>query len=184
MDLFEVKNDMVTFSPQALTLEAFNNLWKRDKSKGKTVAIAEMAAVYFFADYKSDFSTVMDPEEKLTLVKSMIVGMPKTWKNDKVFDQAVEFYKEMQQTISTILLEDARFAIGKVSKFLRDIDLDEVDRNGKPINDVKKIADTLGNINKITESLAKLEEQVKKDILEKSDKLRGNKPKAIFEDGI
>jgi len=184
MELFEIKKDIVTFSPQALTLEPFHKLWVRDTSKDKSVAVAELAAIYFYADYKSDFSTIVHPEEKLEMIKSVVVGLPDNWVNDETFDEAVSFYKEMQKTISTILLEDARQAVSTVSSFLRTIDLNEVDGKGKPVHDVKKVADTLGNINRITESLAKLEEQVKKDILEKADKLRGNKPKAVFEDGL
>ena len=184
MELFELKNGEVTFAPQAIQLMPFNALWKRDKSKDKRVAVAELAAVYFYADYKSDFSTIVDEQERLELVSQLVIGLPSGWKPDKQFNEAVDFYKQSQRTISTILLEDSRNAVAKVSKYLKEIDLDQVDAKGHKVNDIKKIADTLGNINRITESLAKLEEQVKKDILEKSDKLRGNRPKSIFEDGI
>ena len=182
MDLFEIKEGQVTFSPQALTLSPFAKLWERDKKKGKSVAIAEMAALYFYADYKSDFSEIYNPTEKLNIIKSVIVGMDDNWKPDKVFKEAVDFYKSRQETVSTILLGDARNAVDKISRFLRGINLnDEV--NGRPKHDIKKIADTLGNLSRITESLQKLEEQVKKE-LQEEESMRGGHAKAIFEDGI
>jgi hypothetical protein len=182
MDLFEIKEGQVTFSPQALTLSPFAKLWERDKKKGKPVAIAEMAALYFYADYKSDFSEIYNPTEKLNIIKSVIVGMDDSWKPDKVFKEAVDFYKSRQETVSTILLGDARNAVDKISRFLRGINLNE-EVNGRPKHDIKKIADTLGNLSRITESLQKLEEQVKKE-LQEEESMRGGHAKAIFEDGI
>ena len=182
MELFEIKEGQVAFSPQALTFIAFAKLWKRDKKKGKPIAVAEMAAVYFYADYKSDFSEIYNPQEKLDVIKSVVTGIPSDWEPDALFYEAVDFYKSRQETVSTILLGDARNAVDKISRFLREVNLNE-EVNGKPKHDVKKIADTLGNLSRITESLQKLEEQVKKELQEK-ESMRGGHEKAIFEDGI
>jgi hypothetical protein len=184
MELFQIDNDQVVFSPQALMLEPFNKLWKRDKKKGKPIAHAEMAALYYYMDYKSDFSTMLDDTEKLELIKSVIIGMPADWEPDELFKAACKFYQEMQETHSTLLLQDAQYAVTSVRKFLRSLDMQEVDERGKPIHDLKKIIDSLGQINKVTESLMELEEQVKKQIQKKQDTIRGGRAKADFEDGI
>lgn len=184
MELFEIKNDQVAFSPTALTLKPFNAIWKRDKTKGKKIANAELAALYFYVDYKSDFSTMLDDDEKLKLIKSVIIGMDKDWEPDKVFEEACSFYAKNQETPATLLLEDAHYAIASVRKFLRDINMSETDDKGKYVHDVKKITDTLGGLHKVTESLFELQEQVKKQLQSKTDTLRGGKEKAIFEDGI
>ena len=42
---FEIENDQVKFLPEALMLEPFRKLWKRDKAKGKPVAYAELDTV-------------------------------------------------------------------------------------------------------------------------------------------
>ena len=174
MELFEIKDDQVTFSPEALTLRPFRAIWDKDKSKGKKKAMAEMSAVYFYADYKSDFAEILDKQEKLEVIKSVVVGMPKDWEPSDKFDEAVEFYKERQQTITTVLLEDAKMAISKVSKFLRDVDLDETD--------IKKVSDVLGNLPKTVETINALENSVKKE-MQQADTMRGGHTKAIFEDG-
>jgi hypothetical protein len=183
MQLFEIKDDLITFSPLALSLKPFRKLWDRDKKQGKPLANAELSAVYFFADYKSDFSEILDDNEKIETIRSVIIGIPKDWVPDSIFFEAVDFYKDRQHTITTILLEDAKSAVSKISSYLRNVDLEEVDNNGKPLHDVKKIADTIGNLSKITESISKLEEQVKKE-LQSKDSIRGGHSKAIFEDGV
>lgn len=183
MELFEIKEDQIVFSPTALMLMPFRALWTRDKSKGKMVANSELAAVYYFTDYKSDFSTMLDDLEKLALIKTVIVGMDPNWTPDQLFKDACTFYARMQETHATLLLQDAQYAVASVRKFLRNLDMEE-EINGKPKHDIKKVIDSLGSLNNVTESLFKLQEQVKKQIQSKNEVLRGGKEKAIFEDGI
>lgn len=182
MELFEVKDDNVTFSPIALTLKPFRALWDRDKTKGKKKAIAELAAVYFYADFKSDFGDILDPEEKREVIASFVIGLDSKWKPDAKFETAVDFYKERRNTVSTVMLEDAKLAVGKISKFLRNVDLSEQDEHGKFVYDVKKVNDVIGTLPKTLETLANLDKVVKKEI-QSSDQMRGGHTKAIFEDG-
>lgn len=182
MELFEIKDDQVTFSPVALSLKPFRAIWDKDKTKGKKKAMAEMAAVYFFADYKSDFAEILDPTEKLDVIKTVIVGMPKDWEPSQHFDEAVEFYKERQQTITTVLVDDAKAAIAKISSFLRNVDLQETDEQGKFVYDVKKINDVIGGLPKTVETVNSLENTVKKE-MQQADSMRGGHKKSIFEDG-
>ena len=183
MNLFTLINDNITFSEEALALKPFHDLWKRDKSKGKIVATAELSTVFFLADFKSDFSDIVDEEERLTQVKSYIVGLPEDWKPDEVFNKAVEFYKERQKTISLKLLESARRAMDKISKYFDTVDLHAVDKQGKLLFNVSQFSTTIKNAGEMTESLRKLEQQVKKELTEKKGNV-GSKNKNVFEDGI
>lgn len=182
MELFEIKDDLVTFSPQALSLKPFKALWDKDKSKGKKKAIAELSAVYYYADYKSDFAEILDPQAKLETIQTVIVDLPKDWKPDSKFDEAVEFYKERQQTVTTILYDDAKSAIAKISSFLRDVDLQEKDDRDNFVHDIKKINDVIGGLPKTVETISKLEDLVKKEI-QQNNTLRGGHSKNTFEDG-
>lgn len=183
MELFEIKDDQISVAPGALMLAPFAALWKRDKSKGKKKALAELSAVFFYSDFKSDFAEIMDPKEKLETIRSFIIGMDGKWEPDDKFFEAVDFYKERQETVSTKILEDAKHAIGKISKFLRDIDLAETDEHGKFVYDVKKVNDVIGGLPKTVETIASLERTVKKEQQSK-DSLRGGHEKALMEDGI
>lgn len=182
MNLFEVKNHIVTWSPVALTLEPLKVLWERDKSKNKEVATAELAALWYFADYNSDFSNMLDEEERLRQIKLMVKALPANWKPDDQFTWAVGFYREMSETVSTKLLEDSRKAVDKLSKFLRTVDLSAEDKSGKPKYNAKQLADTIKQIPFITRALKDLEEEVRKERTEGSRKLRAGKTKSSWMD--
>jgi hypothetical protein len=183
MELFEVKEGILTFAPQALALKPFKKLWTRDRKKNKPLANAELAAVYFYVDYKSDFSDIFDPKEKLEIIRDWVDGLPDDWKPDSVFDEACAFYEERQKTMYTELLEAAGVAIDKLSKYFRNIDLEERDMNNKPVHDAKKVKDNLAGLGKLIKDHKELEQEVKKDLQKKTAR-RGGKEKSMFEAGI
>lgn len=183
MQLFELKDYNLTFSPQALELKAFKALWDRDKTKDKKRALAELSYVYFFSDYKSDFIDILDETTRHSEIVLNLSGLPKEWKPDDKVKDAIRFYTETSETISTRLLEDSRKAVNKVSDFLKNVDLNLVDKNGKPIHDVARITQAIKSVPTMTKALKDLEEQVKKE-KDAESSLRGSKEKSIFEDGI
>lgn len=183
MELFELNNGVVTYSPIALTLEPFKVLWKRDRSKDKSIAILELSYVYYFTDYKSDFSDIIDQREKSKEIIKVLFPKDTKWKPDDKVQTAIEFYRERSETITTRLLENAMMAVHKISTYLSSVDLTEVDDRGKLVHDAKKVADTVGALDKLIDSLAKVEEKVKKEKQVK-DKMRGSTEKKLFEDGI
>src|SRR3990167_1755919 len=183
MELFNIVNDNISYSETALLLKPFRTLWDRDKSKGKVLANAELAIVYFYSDFKSDFYDMLDEAEKLEQIKSYVVGLPKDWEPDEVFNEAVKFYKERSQTLSTKLLDSARKGVDKISKYLENVDLDKVDKQGKLLFNAKQFSDTIKGAGDMTESLNKLEQQVKKELTEKKNSI-GQKTMNVFENGI
>lgn len=182
MELFELKNGALTFSPVALSLQPFKDLWTRDKSRNKTVAISELSYVYFFADYKSDFIDIVDLKEREIEIIKVLFPKDK-WKPDPKVMVAIDFYKERSETITTKLLENAMLGVHKISTYLSEVDLTDTDDRGKPLHDSKKVADTIGALDKLVDSLTKIEEKVKKERQVK-DKMRGSVEKKLFEDGI
>lgn len=182
MNLFELKNDIVTFSPQALVLKPFKALWDRDKKKGKPVAMAEMSYIYYFCDYRSDFRDIVDEETRHEQLVEL-VDLPEGWKIDEKVRDAIELYDKLQESIAIQSLNAAKVAIDKVNKFLLNVDLKEKDKGGKPIYKPKDIDDSVGKIHTRLSQLAKVEEEVKKQIEAKADN-QGSITPALFEDGI
>jgi len=183
MDLFELKDYRLVFSPQALAVGAFKDLWDRDKSKDKKRANAELSFIYFYCDFKSDFGNILDDEERMQQIIINLSDLKDGWKIDKTVQTAIDFYKERQETVSTKLLDDARYAVKELSSFLRKVDLELLDDKGKPIYDAKKIADTISNLSKVVDSLAALEDRVKKE-QDAGASMRGGRTKGMFEDGL
>lgn len=183
MNLFEIKNDVITYSNEALMLKPFRLLWDRDKSKTKSIAMAELSALFFYADYKSDFSDLLDEEEKLKQIISYVVGMPEDWTPDEDFNKAVEFYKERSKTISTKLLEDGRIGVNKVSDYIRNVDLQSTDKIGRLKFNAKQYGEVIKSLDEMTEALDKLDKRVKKEQMEKKSS-SGSRNFNLFEDGI
>lgn len=184
MELFEVdQNNNVTFSPEALTLAPFKKLWTRDRNRQKKNAIEQLAYIYFMCDYKSDYNNIRDLEERSRIVQEACISHPEIFKEDSAIKQAMEFYIKRSQTVSMTLLENARDSVDRLSNFLATIDFSELDAKGSLKYNPKQLSDTIASLGKLVDSLAALEEQVKKEISAKSELLKGGKEKSILEDG-
>jgi hypothetical protein len=183
MQLFELKDYNLTFSPQALSLKPFKALWDRDKSKDKKRATAELSYIYFFADYKSDFANILDPEDRTREIVTNLSEIKENWEPDAKVQEALDFYNERQKTITTVLLDNARHAVNELSQFLRNVDLELLDERGKPIYDAKKIADTISNLGRVVDSVNSLEDKVKRE-KDEAATMRGGRSKGLFEDGL
>lgn len=186
MNLFELKNHVVTFSPQALLLAPFKVLWQRDKSKSKEVAVEELAYIWYMEDHRSDFFVIFDEEERATDIKTLI-NLPKGWKEDKEVKEARKFYSEKSSSIAVKMLKNSITLISKINKLLGELDPSEtyIDRQGveKYKHDIKKMVETLDKVPDVLESLDKTYKQVQKQ-LEEDSGMRGSKVKSEFEEGI
>jgi hypothetical protein len=181
MNLFEIENNVVVFSPQALLIKPFKDIWDSDKTKDKSKASKYLAFIYYMADQRSDFMHILDEEERAQEIKKFI-DLPASFKgNTKMYLKALEFYKEISETTSTRLLTSTRLVIKKISEFLDNIDMNERDpKSMKPIHDIGKITSSVEKIPKLIKALNEVEKEVVK---EKELKVQsGNKTSAMFED--
>jgi hypothetical protein len=184
MKLIELKNYTLTISPEAFALRVFRKLWDRDKTKTKDRAYAEMSYVFFMEDFRSDFSGILDEQDRREEVMKQIV-LPKGWKEDKLVKDALDYYREQNDKIYAIgFVRDAQFAMDKIRQYFREVDLQAVDKNGKPIHDISKLDRVLGNSASLLKNLTELESQVKQALQAEKSNVRGGKEKSIFEDGI
>jgi hypothetical protein len=184
MELIQMKDWSLSVAPQALTLAPFKELFDRDKSKEKKRAVAEISFIYFYCDFKSDFRQILDEDiRKFEILKS-IDGLPDKWEIDELVQNAINFYRDRQKTVSMTLLEDAESAAKKVSDFYKDVDLEERDlKSGKLIHDPKKVLDSIKVVPDTIKALRKVREEVMKDI-QPSSSARGSIEKNIFEDDL
>ena len=106
--------------------------------------------------------------------------MSKDWQPDKLVEEAMEFYNKFKPT-SALLLEDTRFAIDKLRKLLREIDLGQTDSNGKPIYTLNTITATIKQVPSLVKDLDEAERSIAKEIAQ-SDKVRGAQTKSMYED--
>ena len=177
--LFKYEGYKLNISEEALLLKPFKEIWQRDKSKSKDKALQELGYIYFMSDPRSDYQYLVDEEERSKAIKDG-EGIDSKWKPDKVVLDAIAFYKSFKPT-SALLLEDTRFAVDKLRKLLREIDLTEVDDKGKPIYTLNTITATIKQIPSLVKDLDEAEKAIAKEIME-SDKVRGAQEKSMYED--
>jgi hypothetical protein len=175
MEILDLKNDVVSIHPAALQLPCFNSLWLRDKTKTKTKALKELSYIYFIADYKSDFSDIIDEKERKEEVSKLF-----EIQEDALITECIEFYKERQQTISMHLLQAAKLGVNKIKQYIETVDLTELDDKGKPVHDVSKLNMIIARLGDTIEGIRKLEEIVAKEI-EDNTRVRGGNQLGMFE---
>lgn len=174
MNLFELKDYVLIFSPQALSLKPFKDIWNADKTKNKEHAINELSLIYYMADHRSDYSDICNEEDRLkTIVEN--IQFKKGYKVPKRIFDAIEFYRSRSETTSSRLLDVAKLAVRKIENHIRTVTLD--DKN------LKTIYSSVTDLSSLSESIDKLEEQIRKQQDKKSN-ARGSIEKADLEDGI
>ena len=177
--LFKYEGYEVSIEPEALVLAPFKALYDRDKKKDKSMAMQELAYIYFMGDPRSDYQYVVDPEVRSKeIIKGL--GMPDKWKPDAAVKRALTFYESFKP-ISAGLLEDTRYVVNKLRSELRRMDFDERDDKGKPVHTLQSITATLKQIPGLARDLDEAERTLSKDIIAES-KARGSQTKALLED--
>ena len=176
--LFDMKDGKFIVNPERLIIPPFREIWERDKTKTKEVAIAELSFVYFVADFESPYANFPE-DERLERVKADFLTKYKV-RGDELLNRAIAKYQEFQSTHSMRLLKSAQSAADKMSGYFKSVDFTAQSDDGKLLYVAKDVATTLGNVGKIIESLDKVEEKVKKEI-KTEVKIRGGGKASPYE---
>ena len=181
MKLFKYEGYRIVISEEALLLKPFKKIWDRDKTKNKEKAYMELGFIYFYCDPRSDYQYLTDEEERLKAIKEG-EGIPDKWSPDNIVKEAMNFYNGFKPT-SALLLEDTRYAVDKLRKLLRDIDLTQTDDKGKPIYTLNTITATIKQVPSLVKDLDDAEKAIAKESMMAS-KMRGQGEKTIMEDSL
>lgn len=181
MKLFKLEGYNLTISEEAYMLKPFKEIWKRDKSRNKDIALQELAYIYFMEDSRSDYQVYTDREERSKQVK-LGEGIRDEWSPDKLVQDAQEFYASFKSE-SALLLEDLKAAVNTLRKgMITQEELADIDPEKKPAI----LNNYAGVISKMTDLAAKIDETEKKMAKDTimSDRVRGSVEKAMFEDDL
>lgn len=153
----------------------------KDKKNGKEQILKELGYLYFYYNPESDFASQTNDSLRHDEVLQY-VNLPNNWKADKLFENIVSIYNGVE-TLTDKLLKTARLATDKLNIQLAKIDLDEKDKSGKPIYNLKQFNETIKQLPDTMEALDKAEKMYIRNKAEKTN-LKGGKEKSIYEDGI
>lgn len=126
----EENNEVVVHKKQCLQIPEFKALFDRDKGckqdpKGRhqIVACGELKYIYYYNDPRSEFFNTPIGASQNTVMD--LAGLPANWKTDKVFDKAVDKYKELQRLSSAgkayFSADAALYDLGEDTKMLSEI---------------------------------------------------------------
>lgn len=178
MKLFKYEGYKVVVSEEALSIKAFRELVKRDRSQNKDRAFMELSFIYFFADPRSDFAYLIDDESREEEIKIQ-QGFPADWYPDSKVLNAIKVYQELTVTTASLTLLDLRHLINEIRGYMRSVKL-TTDTEPKEVASLVAIGDKLPGL---LEKFFKVEKLLTNEI-EENGKMKANKIKKVAEDGF
>jgi len=180
MELFDIENNRLKLSPTNLYIPPFRSIWERDKTKGKEKANAELAYVTFLCNMSrqnpyNGYSDII----KESKIKKDLFG-DKNWEPDDLVKEAINKYKEMQETTNSRLLKSAKNGAQKLADYFDKVDFNLMDNYGRPVYSAKEYSANLKEVGNIVKSLSQLEKQVEKEQIEASE-ARGGTEIGMYE---
>jgi len=176
-----MRNYSLWIRPEAYALVPFKKIWQRDKVQRKPKAPIELAFVYYYADYRSDFKHIEDKDERIRQI-ALSLGLPEKYKPDSVIWEAIAFYESLTETQSMRLLKAVRKSMVKLTEYFESVDFLEVDKHNKPVHDINKYRSMLIQLKDMVTTVDELEALVKNQVEEKGTSVGGTKSKNVFED--
>jgi len=185
MKLFELNrtNWDVEITPEAVLLQPFQKLIKRDKTRNKEVATKELALIYHYCDIRSDFLGIEEESKMNQIIESL--HFPKNYKVDKDVLAAMEFYKKFKTPVET-LYEGAVIASQAIDSYLRNTGdlLAERTEKGAVVTPLSVVTASLRNLSTIMRELKSAYKEVVKEQRDTTGKMKGSKEMNMFEDGV
>lgn len=181
--LFIIEDKIVKPYPETLLIPPFSEIWNRDKSKGKEIAIKEFTYIEFMASrLKSNpYKGYNPPERKKKIIEDCV--RIDDWQPDKLVLEGIAKFEEFQTKASPnySLLMSTLKAKEKLQQFFNTVDLNERTEKGMPLYKPKEISSTMYDVDKLATSLYNLEKKVEEELYD-AVKVKGQKEISPFAD--
>ena len=184
MKLFTYESYQIQISPEAMALKPFKDIWERDNSTTKEVAIQELTYVEFMTSMLKSNPYRQYPEGKKDEVIREAVIRIENWQPDELIVQAMNTIIRLQQEGSTTYnyYISAKKAAEKMQDFFTNVDINERNfKNGNPIWKPGDITRALNDTEKVLQNLKALEKKVEEELYENA-KIKGDKEISPFAD--
>jgi hypothetical protein len=184
MNIFQIENNIVVPTPQALLIKDFKTIWDRDKSKKKEQAIKEFSYIEFMSSYQKNNPFInYEPFMRHRKICEHVFGDPK-YIPDAQVKKAQETYEEIQNegSVSLRFYKSLVTAVEKLIKFAEDVDLTARDNRGSAVYTPAHITQITSKAYDTLKQLSLMETKVQQDLYE-SSKTRGNREINHFEIG-
>ncbi len=162
------------FSPEAKMIEPFRSIIDRDKSKGKDLALRQLAFIHFWCVFDSRYDMYDNTLQKEKRIKDDL-GIEDKWNftSDSLVMQGVNKYKDLTVTRSSRLVEKSDKTLKKLEDFFDNLILDgEENKNnsGSMIVKPKEVQDFILSLPDTIKAVQESEKLVRKELEEQSGK--------------
>lgn len=180
--LFQINGKVVFPNPETLLIYPFKNIWDRDESINKEVAIQELTYIEFITSMlKSNPYREYPTEKKDTILKKEIM-LDENWQPDELVVEGIKKIEELQKegSITYSYWMSNKVAIEKMIDFFNNFDIDERNfKSGMPIYKPKDITSAVADAEKTLTTLNALKSKVDEEVFEIS-KTRSDKQISPF----
>ena len=182
MKLIKYENYQVKLADEAFLVRPIRQLFHQDRSQRKEKFWQQMSYLFFTISPQSPYIYIHDMEERSKAVIAQ-EGLPDDFRPSQLLLEAMKIYRNLTITASQKLLSDALIGADKVGKFLREVDLQEVDGKGRPKYQVSTITAALKNVEGIVTTIQNLQKKVDTELQENSN-ARGSQELSILDNDV
>lgn len=182
--LFQINDRAVYPNPETLMISPFSEIWERDSSPGKEVAIQEFAYMEFMTSMlkSNPYREYQDDRKEMVIRQEVIKELD--WQPDELVEAGMEKLREMQTegSLTYRYWMANKTALEKQIEFFENVDISE--RNPKtfaPIYKPKDIPDAVSTAEKVLTTINALKSKVDEELFE-SAKTRSQKTISPFAD--
>lgn len=167
MKIFDIVDGKVVVNPYELAIPAFKDLYEADKSKDKHNALDAIRYIVFMYKWDSPYSSYTEEDERSRVLKKEIFKN-ESYTLDTLTEKAIDAFKRFQYTFTLQFLEANLHGAKKLMESYYNINWEEEDKSGKAKYSSKDVASNIEKAGGIIKSLYTLQEQVKREQLDKS----------------
>lgn len=183
MKLIEFDNFEIKVADEAFLIRPIRELFEKDKSKKKEEFFRQLSYLYFMCDPRSTYQYITDETSRSLEIKAQ-EGFDVDWEPSELLKQAMDVYRSHTITTTSLLLKSMRKGIDNLRMFLENVDLTDVDKNGKPVYPISGFTSALKQIPEMSRAFFEAEKSLAKEFEDQDSAARGSREKSLYEDGI
>ena len=179
--LFVTENGIAKPNTETLLISPFKEIWGRDPSVDKDIAIKEFTFIEFMSSKKkaNPYAGYAD-DARYAKLKGELFS--EDWEMDTLIEAGLVKIKNFQEegSVTYKYYTSAVTAAEKMIKFFQDFSFSTLGPRGLPLYKPRDITSALNDTNKVLQNLNTMKEKVEQELFEQT-KNRGNKEINPFE---
>lgn len=184
VEIFEINGSVVRPVKDILLIYPFNEIWNRDESKHKSIAINELAYVYYIVSPKktNPYSGYSNEIRSKKIIEGLWKDNKEKWKPDDLVKEAIDVYAKWLEEASPSMryYNAVKSGVEQTINFFQNIDFNERTDKGLPVYKISEVIPALKSANEVLKSMSDLQERVEQEVYE-SSKTKAGKEINLFE---